>query len=63
MMPWFEHLITMPVVLPLLFGALLMMFNERNHRVKFWLNMSAVTGLLGVAVVLLVTVEIGRAHV
>src|SRR5690554_4665780 len=57
MMPWFEHLITMPVVLPLLFGALLMMFNERNHRVKFWLNMSAVTGLLGVAVVLLVTVD------
>lgn len=56
-MPWHEHLITLPVVLPLLFGAMLVMVNERRHNLKFWLNMLAVTGLLCTAVLLLVQVD------
>lgn len=60
-MPWSEHLITLPVVLPLLFGALLIMVNERYYRLKFWLAMLATVGLLWVAYALLVQVDSGTA--
>ncbi len=56
-MPWSEHLITLPVVLPLLFGALLIVISERHYILKFWLNMLAVAGLLCTAAVLLLKVD------
>ena len=34
-MLWFEHIITVPILLPLLLGALLMLIDERQYQVKF----------------------------
>lgn len=59
MMQWSDHLITLPVVLPLLFGALLILINERYYRLKFALNMLTVTSVLWVAVLLLTQVDTG----
>lgn len=56
-MAWLDHLITLPVVIPLLFGALLLLINERHYKLKFWLNMLAVSGLLWVAIALIVIVD------
>ena len=56
-MSWSEHVITLPVLLPLLLGALLILIDERKHRVKFWLNFAGVLALLGVAIQLLLTID------
>lgn len=56
-MRWFEHVITAPVVLPLLFGAVLMLINERHYRLKFWMALTTVAGLLWTAIVLLIQVD------
>ncbi|MDX3775268.1 monovalent cation/H+ antiporter subunit D [Chromatiaceae bacterium AAb-1] len=37
-MNWLNHLILLPVVLPLLSGAALVLFNERHHHLKFLIN-------------------------
>lgn len=50
---WSQHLIIVPVLLPLLCGALLAPFNESRHRLKFAVNMLSVLYLFAVAVRLL----------
>ncbi len=52
-MNWSQHLILLPVLLPMLCGALLILINEKRHDLKFAINMASVLALLGVAVVLL----------
>ncbi|MFA7094907.1 MAG: monovalent cation/H+ antiporter subunit D [Gammaproteobacteria bacterium] len=49
---WIEHLILIPVLLPLLVGALLIVIGEAHHRRKFAINLGSVLGLLAVALVL-----------
>lgn len=49
---WVEHLILVPVLLPLLVGALLIVVGESRHRLKFAVNLGSVLGLLTVALAL-----------
>ncbi|HJV82352.1 monovalent cation/H+ antiporter subunit D [Noviherbaspirillum sp.] len=50
---WSQHLILVPVLLPLLCGALLVPFKESRHRLKFAVNMISVLCQFAVAVRLL----------
>ncbi|MCK6388104.1 MAG: cation:proton antiporter, partial [Zoogloea sp.] len=43
-LPWMQHLIVVPVLLPLLVGALLIPVNQNRHGLKF--ATSAVSGVL-----------------
>ena len=43
---WTQHLILVPVVLPLLCGALLIPVNEKHHQLKFMANLVSVLGML-----------------
>lgn len=47
-----EHLILIPVLLPLLVGALLIVIGEAHHQRKFAINLGSVLSLLVVALVL-----------
>ncbi|THF61165.1 monovalent cation/H+ antiporter subunit D [Pseudothauera rhizosphaerae] len=50
---WMQHLILVPVLLPLLCGALLLPLNESHHRLKYGVNFASVLGLLATALVLM----------
>ncbi|THF61876.1 monovalent cation/H+ antiporter subunit D [Pseudothauera nasutitermitis] len=50
---WLHHLILVPVLLPLLCGALLIPVNETRHRFKYAVNLFSVLGLLATAVALI----------
>lgn len=50
---WTQHLILVPVLLPLLCGALLIPLDEKRHRLKFLASLASVVGLLAVAILLL----------
>ena len=50
---WMHHLIVAPVVLPLVSGALLAMYDERRHLLKGVINLIATLTTLSVAIVLL----------
>ncbi|WP_420474725.1 monovalent cation/H+ antiporter subunit D [Noviherbaspirillum sp. ST9] len=50
---WSQHLILVPVLLPLLCGALMVPLRESRHRLKFAINMISVICLLAAAVRLL----------
>lgn len=52
-MNWSQHLILVPVLLPMLCGALLILINEKRHGLKFSINMVSVLVLLGNAMLLL----------
>ena len=52
-MNWSQHLILVPVLLPMLCGALLILINEKRHGLKFSINMVSVLLLLGNAMLLL----------
>lgn len=49
-LPWDQHLIAVPVLLPLLCGALLIPLNESRHHLKFSINLGSVICLLAVAI-------------
>lgn len=49
-LPWMNHLIIAPILVPLLVGALLVLVNERRHQLKLAINLSGVVLLLAVAV-------------
>lgn len=56
-LPWMQHLVVVPVLLPLMIGALLIPINQSRHTLKFALGLSS--GVLSwlVAVALLVTAD------
>jgi multicomponent K+:H+ antiporter subunit D len=56
-LPWIQHLILAPVLLPLLCGAFLLTINETRHSLKFWLNASAMLLQVVIAVSLLILVD------
>lgn len=37
-MHWTTHMISLPIILPLVTAALLIFINERHHELKFWVN-------------------------
>ena len=58
-MPLMPHLIVMPVLLPLVAAAALLLIRESRHRVKAAVGIAATIGGLGVATTLLVAVNHG----
>tara|TARA_R110000822_G_scaffold29940_11_gene87659 strand:+ start:6119 stop:7726 length:1608 start_codon:yes stop_codon:yes gene_type:complete len=56
-MSWTQNLILLPVLLPLLCGALLILINESRHQLKFAINMTSVLLMLAVAITLLVQAD------
>ena len=49
----YEHLIVMPIVLPLVSAALMLLIDERNRSLRAAINVVSILILLGVAVALL----------
>src|SRR5690554_158263 len=56
-LPWMQHLIMAPVLLPLICGAALVLINERHHGVKFAINLLSTLGLLAISLTLMALVE------
>lgn len=52
-MGWTSHLLIAPIVLPLVVGALLLMFDERRHTLKAAISLASALTLLFITVVLL----------
>jgi multicomponent K+:H+ antiporter subunit D len=52
-MSWDEHLVVLPVVLPLAMGALMLLLNERRHAAKAALGSASILVLIGLALALL----------
>ena len=50
---WFDHLLIVPIVLPLAAGALMLLLGERRQALKAAVNIAATVMLLGVAIELL----------
>ncbi|MCK9469113.1 MAG: monovalent cation/H+ antiporter subunit D [Porticoccaceae bacterium] len=46
---WTQHLVLVPVLLPLLCGSLLILLNESRHQLKFYINSASVLALLATA--------------
>ena len=57
---WSQQLILVPVLLPLLCGAVLILINESRHQLKFALNFGSVLLLLAAAVTLMWQTDSGR---
>lgn len=55
-----DHLITLPIILPLITGALLIFINERRHELKLWLNAAGLLATLMVAIVFVWLVDSGH---
>lgn len=47
------HILTLPILIPLVVGALLILINERHHQLKFAINLVSTMGLLAVSLMLL----------
>src|SRR5690625_4903238 len=56
-LPWMQHLIMAPVLLPLICGAVLVLINERHHGVKFAIHLLATRGVLAISLTLMALVE------
>lgn len=54
---WSDHLLIAPVILPLLAGAALLLFNERRRQLKSAVSMVTVTALLICAVLLILRTD------
>ena len=59
-LPWLQHLIVVPVLLPLLVGALLIPVNQNRHTLKFAMSLTSSVLLWLVAVALLVMADGGH---
>ena len=54
---WTQHLIVLPILLPLLAGAVLIPIHETRHALKFGINLASTLGVVALAVTLLVLVD------
>ena len=59
-LPWLQHLIVLPVLLPLLVGALLIPVNQNRHTLKFAMSLTSSVLLWLVAVALLLMADGGH---
>lgn len=57
MSDWLYHIILLPIILPLLTGAGLVLLNERLHRLKFFINLFGITALLASVIALFYAVN------
>ena len=57
------HLVVLPIVLPLVAGALMLLFEERRHALKGAISIAATLGTLAVAAALVVRAEFPLTHV
>ena len=53
-MGWSDHLVIAPIILPLVTGALLLLFDERRHTLKAMINVGSTLVLAAIAIRLLV---------
>jgi multicomponent K+:H+ antiporter subunit D len=60
MAQWSNHLIILPILLPMLCGALLILFSRRNYSLRFGLSAVSTAGQFAVALYLLQLVEQGH---
>jgi multicomponent K+:H+ antiporter subunit D len=58
MMPWSDHLVVAPLILPLVAGALLLLVSERRHGLKAALGVASTLGLVLLALALLLAADI-----
>jgi multicomponent K+:H+ antiporter subunit D len=56
-LPWIQHLIILPVLLPLVCGAIMVPIRENRYRLKFSLNALSVLALLANAIALLILTD------
>ncbi|MGO2246295.1 MAG: monovalent cation/H+ antiporter subunit D [Halomonas sp.] len=56
-LPWLHHLMLAPVLLPLIFGAGLILVNERHHQKKFFINLASTLAMLATSVALLLLAD------
>ncbi|TXL63874.1 monovalent cation/H+ antiporter subunit D [Zeimonas arvi] len=56
-LPWMQHLIVVPVLLPLVVGALLIPVNQRHHALKSTLGVASTVLQLAVALALLLATD------
>ena len=52
-MSWHEHLVVLPIVLPLVMGALMLLLDERRYTLKAALGFISIAILLATALALL----------
>ncbi len=52
-MGWLDHILIIPIVLPLIAGAVMLLIQERQRRLKAVINLASVIALIGVGIVLL----------
>ncbi len=52
MLDWKTHLIVAPIVLPLVTAAILLLFDERNRKLKMAINSISTLGLIAIAITL-----------
>ena len=57
---WTQHLVAVPILLPLLCGALLVPLDQARHSLKFALSFTSVLGLLATAIMLVVQTDGGH---
>ena len=57
---WTQHLILVPVLLPLLVGAALAPLTQGWHRLKYWLSYASLLGLLATALALIFMTDGGH---
>ncbi|TFY99038.1 monovalent cation/H+ antiporter subunit D [Ramlibacter humi] len=60
---WAAHLVVLPVVLPLLAGALLLAIDESRHATKAAISLASALGLLAAAIALVARADTPAAHV
>ncbi len=53
MMPWIDHILIAPIVLPLIAGAVMLLIEERRRGLKAGIGLSSIIGLTGIAIILL----------
>lgn len=57
---WAQHLIMLPVLLPLMCGALLISLNESRHQLKFFVSLASALSMLAIAITLVWMTDSGQ---
>jgi multicomponent K+:H+ antiporter subunit D len=60
-MAWINHLLIAPVILPLLTGAALLLFDERRHTLKALVSLASTIALMVIAMILLRAADMSAA--
>jgi multicomponent K+:H+ antiporter subunit D len=60
-MAWINHLLIAPIILPLLTGAALLLFDERRHTLKALVSLASTIALMAIAMILLRAADMSAA--